>query len=107
MLTMTRSNGEKTNLILDPQPGVYGYSCTPPLTLEDGELVDCYCPYCWESLQSEKYPNFVRLVLKCPENEDCEMLFSRLVGEHKTYLINDDFVKEYGDGSKSLLDTAQ
>ena len=104
MLTMTRSTGEKSNLILHPKPGVYGYYCTPPLKLEDGELVECYCPYCWESLRSESFPNFVSLNLHKLDGSNVKVLFSRLVGQHKTYIVNEAFTNKYGDGSKKLLD---
>lgn len=101
---MTLEDGRKTNLILDPQPGVYGYSTNPPLSLKEGEFVNCFCPYCWESLQSTSYPNFVRLHLNQSEKEPVTVLFSRLVGQHKTYVINQEFTEEYGDGTKKLLD---
>ena len=106
MITMTLDTGEKSNLILDPQPGNYDYKCSPPLSLKDGQFVNCFCPYCWESLQSEKYPNFVRLGLTRPDKDQVTILFSRLVGQHKTYIVNNKFTEEFGDGSKSLLDFA-
>ncbi|MFT7613831.1 MAG: hypothetical protein ACI9J3_002811 [Parvicellaceae bacterium] len=106
MVTMTLDSGEKSNLILDPQPGLYNYQCNPPLSLKEGQFVNCFCPYCWESLQSENYPNFVRLKLDRPNKDLVTVLFSRLVGQHKTYIVNSKFTEEFGDGSKSLLDFA-
>ncbi|MBL4703047.1 MAG: hypothetical protein JKY54_00890 [Flavobacteriales bacterium] len=106
MVTMSLDSGEKSNLILDPQLGNYNYTCNPPLSLKDGEFVNCFCPYCWESLQSENYPNFVRLGLVKPGEELVTVLFSRLVGQRKTYIVNNKFTEEFGDGSKSLLDFA-
>ena len=105
MVTMTLSSGAKTNLILDPQPGVYGYETNPPLSLTEGELVNCYCPFCWESLQSENYPNFVRLTMM-QGNEEKTVLFSRLVGQHKTYVVNQEFTEEYGEQSADILESA-
>ena len=103
MLTMTRNTGEKTNLILHPKPGVYGYYCNPPLALEDGELVECYCPYCWETLKSESFANFVSLKLHKLDGVAVKVLFSRLVGQHKTYIVNEEFTEKYGNGSKKIL----
>lgn len=96
IFTIKRSNDEKVRLYLDPKPGSYNYKCEPETQFDSGEEVEFYCPHCNQNLQSEKYSKFVQITLKVTKKVVFDVFFSRIHGDHSTYVGIEDFEEEYG-----------
>jgi len=87
---------EMVKLFLDPKPRSYKYNCHPWVDFKENEVVDFVCPHCNESLTSEKYSKFVQITLKVTDKVLFDVFFSRVYGDHRTYVGIEDFEEEYG-----------
>ena len=89
-------NNQSAQLYLDPKPMTYKYKCVPWVDFKENEIVEFACPHCLHNLQSEKYPNFIKIILKVTDNVLFDVYFSRIYGDHRTYVGIEDFEEEYG-----------
>ena len=81
---------------LHPQPGKYEVFLPPHVYTEDGTRWEFSCPMCKESLTTEEDLNLCELELKV-EGSLLQILFSCVAGEHATFIVHDDTLKErYG-----------
>ncbi len=96
IFNVRRDNNEKIKMFLDPKPGSYKIHCQPETNFSLNEQVDFHCPHCEENLKSDKYSKFVEIVLKVTDNVLFDVFFSRVYGDHKTYVGIEDFEEEYG-----------
>ncbi len=98
VFNIKRSSDEIIKLFLDPKPMSYKFRCEPePLfPFVESEMVDFNCPNCDQSLESDKYSKFVEIILKVTDKVIFEVFFSRIYGDHKTYVGIEDFEEEYG-----------
>lgn len=103
ILYIERKNGQSGIVELNPTPGEYSFVTEPPMEFEDKEEIDFYCPACKASLISDKYPNFVMLKLRVNPVVDFDVLFSRVFGERKTYVMTEDMVEKYGENPEDLV----
>ncbi len=97
VLNLHKENGEKTKIFLDPKPHSYKVKCEPKITFKENEIVDFNCPHCKDNLQSKDYDKFVRIILKVTDVVIFDVFFSRIYGDHRTYVGIEDFKEEYGD----------
>ena len=91
-----RSDSSMVKLSLDPKPRSYKYKCEPWTDFKEDEIVDFTCPNCEENLQSDKYSNFIQIILKVTDKVIFDVFFSRVYGDHRTYVGIEDFEEEYG-----------
>ena len=92
-----------TIIMLNPTPGEYNYESEPPIEFAKGERLDFHCPSCSENLQSEKFTDFVSIVLKPVDEIEFEVLFDRAAGQHTTYVMTEDMIEKHGDHPKDLM----
>ena len=92
-----KKEGVKHKIFLNPKPGTYGHRCEPETDFSDKELVSFYCPKCKGDLVSDEYDKYIKIILKVTPKVSFDVLFSRIYGVQKTYVITDDFVEEFGD----------
>lgn len=95
VLEMTR--GDVDCLIgLHPKPGKYQVYLPPNVFTEDGTRWDFACPLCKESLATAGDPNLCELDLSV-DGSQVKILFSCIAGEHATFILYQDRLKEkYG-----------
>ncbi len=98
-----KTNGESTNISLNPNPGEYDYNCEPELHLTEGEVYDFFCPECDKNLQSDRFNEFVEINMKVTDEIEFEVLFSRVCGQHCTYVVTEDMVERHGEHPKDLI----
>jgi hypothetical protein len=98
-----KSSGEKGIIELNPKVGKYSYKCEPNMVFEKGEEMDFFCPACRINLKSERFPNFVKLKLYVSKDVYFDMLFSRVFGDRRTYVITEDMTEKYGDNPEDLI----
>ncbi len=85
-------------MLLSPRPGNYKSICDDELTdfLKEGTLVDFSCPVCGESLASKASKKLAEMLLVVPMQQSKQVQFSRIVGEHATFILDGDIVTPYG-----------
>ena len=98
-----KSTGEKGFIDLNPKVGEYSYKCEPNMVFKNGEEMEFFCPACKVNLKSEKFPKFVELLLRVSSSVHFEMLFSRVFGDRRTYVITEDMTEKYGDNPEDLI----
>jgi hypothetical protein len=90
-----RENGETGEIQMDTKIGSYSYRHSPETSFVAGEVVAFICTSCNESLSSKKYENYALLRMKVDKNIEFDVLFSRVAGIQKTYLITEDGIETY------------
>ena len=104
MLNPTRSvilcaAHKKTRVMigLSPQLGKYNVYLPPGVEAKDGQVWDFSCPMCHESLRTDPDSKLCELGL-CVEGDNIKVLFSRVAGEHATFVINKEKkARKYGE----------
>ena len=86
---------EKTRVLIGmhPQPGKYEIFLPPNVSCEDGSKWDFSCPLCQEDLKTKDDGNLCELGLLV-EGESMRIIFSRIAGEHATFILHEDSVQE-------------
>ena len=100
-IVLKMSRDDVTCLIgMHPQPGKYEIYLPPNVTTEDGTAWDFSCPLCSEALMTEHEPNLCELDLTVDDHK-VKILFSRIAGEHATFLCPEDRpCEEYGEDAE-------
>ena len=85
-------------LLLNPELGNYSYISAPDLKFAKGEKLNFYCPVCCHTLAAVHInPNLINVIMHDGNNE-YDVYFSSVVGEHLTFKIHDeDIVERYGE----------
>jgi len=97
ILNVYRTNNSIAKIFLDPNPHSYNIKCEPKIEFQENEIVDFVCPHCNENLKSVEYETFVLITLKVTNTVFFDVFFSRVYGDHRTYVGIEDFKEEYGD----------
>ena len=89
---------EDTRILIGfhPEPGNYEFHLPKGVRIEDSSVWTFHCPVCQEDLVLDE-SNLCVLNLK-QQNETDHLLFSRIAGEHATFLVKEDGAKdEHGE----------
>lgn len=95
--------GEAT-IFVDPVPGKYGYMIEPQVDLENGKPYPFHCPSCKKDLASDKFENFVSVIMRPTLHVEFELLFSNICGKHETYVITEDMQGKDAKHPRDLID---
>ncbi len=87
-----------------PQPGNYTIYVPRGVQLSRGETWEFFCPLCRANLRSEEHPNLAALVVWQGDVRR-RVLFSRVVGEQATYIVQDKDVAQRLGEHADLYDT--
>jgi hypothetical protein len=95
---------KKGMILLSPQPGNYKYICDPSVEkqLSPGAKLRFSCPVCSEDLTSERNSQFVALQMTAPGREPRRVEFSRVYGQHATFIFDEEDVVSFGDDADDL-----
>jgi hypothetical protein len=94
MVILIASREETRALVgFHPKVGKYDVFLPPEVTTEEGTKWDFSCPMCHHQLASGEDPDLCELELKLG-NEQLRILFSRIAGEHATFIMHEGEVKE-------------
>lgn len=94
-LVTKRTNGQEGKIFMSVAFGNYTYKHVPTTIFDHNEIVAFHCPHCDVNLASKKYENFALLNMKVDKNINFEVIFSRVAGERKTYVITEDGIETY------------
>lgn len=86
---------EDTRILIGfhPKPGKYDVYLPPGVTTRDGTLWDFTCPVCRADLVTTEDGNLCELELWV-DDTPVRILFSRIAGEHATFIVYGDTLKE-------------
>ncbi len=91
---LAASSGETNVLIgMHPQPGKYEIFLPPNVSCEEGTEWNFSCPLCQESLRTNEDTNLCELGLFV-DGESLRILFSRIAGEHATFVLHEEKVRQ-------------
>lgn len=93
----------KQGLILfSPQPGNFQYTCDKDVQdcLQPGTAVTFQCPVCAGDLTSSRNGKFAYLHLVTPGQKHKRVEFSRVFGQHATFVISEFEVVAYGEDAE-------
>ncbi len=105
-LIETSKKHKKGLLLLNPHLGEYNYVSHPTITFEEGEKVEFICPVCHKNLTaSEINSKLVHVNMVDSDNKDYHIYFSKIAGEHLTFMSNEDhIIEKYGKHSSRYMD---
>lgn len=98
------TDGTEGTITLSPELGDYTVEYPESLTHKTGDLLSLYCPVCLADLASAKHVNLAMILSSNRVNEDFEIYFSRIVGEHSTLKIMGDHVDLFGEHASRYQD---
>jgi hypothetical protein len=104
---LTARMGEVSGLmVFNAEPGSYRFQCDESLAkcLKEGDEVDFFCPICSANLVSPSAGTLVEIVIKTPDQKTKLARFSRICGEHATFVSDGEVVETYGKHSKRYRD---
>ncbi len=107
VLTVESENNEKRGLIMmNVGLGEYSYLSHPSLKFDDSEIVDFYCPVCRINMKvPEINDKLIRLLLIDEKGKEYNVYFSRVAGEHSTFIIDkEDVIEHYGEDASAYVD---
>jgi len=91
-------------MLLNAKPGDYGLIFDPEFSLEEGEMVEFACPVCGGDLRSAADPHFVEILLDLGGASYSKVEFSRIYGEHATFIIDGRQVEAFGEDAPDFED---
>ena len=87
-IVLMAARGDKRLLIgFHPEPGNYEIYLPPDATLKEGEHWDFFCPVCHENLVNGEINSLCELRMTA-DGKDQRVFFSRIAGEHATFLLS-------------------
>ncbi|MFH1198025.1 MAG: hypothetical protein V1720_20145 [bacterium] len=104
VLTGKTPKGKRGLLFLSQKLGNYKVNTNSDFKLEEGELIQLFCPICHDTLLAADIgEHLARLIMVDEKGEEYQVVFSEIQGEHCTYKIKDDDVEPYGEDSQKYL----
>lgn len=84
-------------VLLSPQLGDYAVVMGETLDLEPGMLCTFRCPVCHADLTSSVDEHLVEINVREPDGGLAKVNFSRIAGEHATFVRNREGVESFGE----------
>jgi transcription elongation factor Elf1 len=97
-------DGNRGLVALSPELGDYNVKTNPHFNVEKGKKYEFYCPVCNTELASEVNENLTHLHMVDQENNEYEVMFSKIAGEQSTYTLIGENVSMYGEDSGNYID---
>ncbi len=92
-------------LLLNPKIGNYDLIHHSSIEFKEGEMLDFICPVCRADLTAIGiHKNLVRIIMINRNNIEFDVYFSKICGEHSTFVIHkDDIIEKHGEDSSSYV----
>jgi RNase P subunit RPR2 len=101
-IVLAVKHGKKLGLILlSPQPGNYRSLKDANFCMEEGKMMTFLCPACNESLTSNTNKRLASMVMSREGHPDSIVEFSRVCGEHATFIVDGNDVTGYGEDTET------
>ena len=104
-IVKSESRNLQSILLLNPELGNYDLIHHSSIEFKEGEMLDFICPVCQADLTAVKVnSNLVKVIMIDENNIEFDVYFSKICGEHSTFLIQeDDIIEKYGEDSSSYV----
>jgi hypothetical protein len=89
--------GRRGLLLLSPDLGDYAVVLAESIPIDEGRLYHFQCPVCHLDLTSSNNENLVEIVCREPDGSEALVAFSRVAGEHATFVRGPDGVRTFGE----------
>lgn len=92
-------------LILNPQVGDYSLRYHETIQFEKGEEFDMYCPICFKELRAnEVNSKLLYLIMQNKDGKEFEIYFSRIFGEHSTFVLDkNNIIEKKGEDASTYF----
>jgi hypothetical protein len=92
-------------LLLNPELGNYNLIHHSSIEFEEGEILNFICPVCRADLTaSDINVNLARIIMLDADDKEYDVYFSKICGEHSTFVIHDDDILEkFGEDNLSYV----
>ena len=84
-------------MLLNPKLGDYAAVLSESFPLEVGAACGFHCPICHADLTSPHDPNLVEIHVRAADGSTGRVSFSRIFGEHATFLVTQAGVRRFGE----------
>ena len=101
----SESQNQQAILLLNPKLGNYEVIHHTAVNVCDGNKLIFLCPVCHAELTATGInENLNRIIMIDEKKIEFDVYFSRICGEHTTFLIHkDDIIERYGEDSSSYV----
>lgn len=89
--------GDRGLLLLSPEVGDYAVVLAESFPIEPGTRNDFSCPICHHDLKSPANDNLVEILCRLPDGGEAKIDFSRVAGEHATFVCGPRGVRSFGE----------
>jgi hypothetical protein len=84
-------------LLLSPELGDYAVVLAESFPIVPGTLNQFNCPICHHDLASPSNEKLVEILCKDPDGSEARVAFSRVAGEHATFVRGPSGVERFGE----------
>jgi hypothetical protein len=105
ILSAQTHNDNKGLILLHEEIGNYSSEVSASLTVENGDIVDLFCPVCHKSLNIPQKDALARYIRMDDDCKECFIIISRKYGEKITFKVNENKeVETYGEKLSRFID---
>lgn len=106
IILSAKSSSNKVGLILlHERLGNYKSALSSSLNVEEGDIVDLFCPVCHKSLNIPVDDSLAKYIRVDKEMKESFIIISRKYGEKVTFKVNEDKkVETYGEKLSRFID---
>ena len=88
LIVKSESRNLQSILLLNPEIGNYNLIHHSSIEFSEGEMLDFICPVCRADLTAIGiHRNLVRIILIDEKNAEFDVYFSKICGEHSTFVF--------------------
>ncbi len=106
VLSAETKKSERGIYMFNSELGNYDAKKSGVTEVTDGDIIDFFCPLCFENLESDVHKNLANIVMIDDDKKKFKILFSKIVGEKATYKFGKNHLECFGknqDTYKHLL----
>jgi len=103
ILSAETENGKKGLILLSPHLGNYEVIVHNSFSLTKGEQLKIFCPICHADLQSKKDERLAKILMFDEFDNEHQLFFSEIVGEHATYEVSNEETKAFGQDKEHYM----
>ncbi len=92
-------------ILLHEEIGNYTSELSSSLSIDEGEVVDLFCPICHESLNIPVKDSLAKYIKVDDNLKECFIIISRKYGERITFKVNENkHIETYGEKLSRYID---
>ncbi len=105
VLSVHVKENQKGLLLFEKKLGDYDVKKHDLIQYEKGQMVGFYCPICHENLAADLNTNLAKVIMVDEDNNEFDILFSKVVGEQATYKMKSGNIEAFGSDKNKYLNS--